>query len=494
MKDEIKCALCELVGKERMSVDKLDLLCYARDLASSMPDELLKGYGMLGPEVIVKPRDLHGVSGVLKLAHEHDVPVTSRGAGSTALGGVLPMEGGIVLDLCGMDRIEEMNEEDEYVRVGAGVEWKRLVDYLDRRGFQPGANPSSGPSATVGGYIAGGGAAGIGVSKYGVVGDQILSMKVVLADGRIVETGPQDSWVFVGSEGTLGVICEVTLKIFRKRERRPFLFGFDSLYTGIAALDRLSAIKPYHLSFLDKGMIRLINASGAHLLEKEMTISLVIDGEGDELTRKEKEVLEICRIGVAYRSKEAEEEWENRYKVGLLFKRLGPSLFVQEIRVPIRLLGPVLRALHELLKGEIWGVESLASDNRTVVLVISVLGDEREKVAYLQTFSLAYEISRIGLDHEGCTFGIGLHNAYWMPEIHGDTLEVMRVLKEHMDPRGILNPAKVLSSRMPSWMIKSSMKMMGTVPYLVLFGLETAKYIPMKLIRFGLRMVGAQLR
>ena len=80
------------------------------------------------------------------------------------------MEGGIVLDLCGINQIEELNEEDEYVRVGTGVEWKRLVDHLERRGFQPGANPSSGPSATIGGYIGAGGGAGIGVSKYGVAG------------------------------------------------------------------------------------------------------------------------------------------------------------------------------------------------------------------------------------------------------------------------------------------------------------------------------------
>lgn len=494
MKDEIRCALCELMGKERISVDKLDLLCYARDLASSMPDELLKGYGMLGPDVIVSPRDIQGVSDVLKFAYEHDIPITPRGAGSTALGGVLPMEGGIVLDLCGINRIEELNEEDEYVRVGTGAVWKRLVDYLERRGFQPGANPSSGPSATIGGYIAAGGGAGIGVSKYGVVGDQILSMKVVLADGRIVETGPRDSWVFAGSEGTLGVICEVTLKIFPQRERRHFLFGFDTLFAGVEALGKLARLKPYQLSFLDEGMVRFLNLSGAHFARKAMTIGVMIDGAAAEVEANQEKVLEICASGYRYPERDAEEEWKHRYKVGLMFKSLGPSLFVQEIRVPIRSLQAVLEELAEMLEQESWGVESLASDSETVALVISMLGDERKSVEYLNKFSLVNKIADLAFRHDGCVFGIGLHNSGHMPKLHGNGLEIMRKIRRTLDPKNILNPSKTTQIRLPAFMTNLSMKMMGIAPYLVRFGLETGKYMPQKLMRFGLKVVGANLR
>ena len=494
MNDETRCALCELVGKERMSVDKVDLLCYARDLASSMPDELLKGYGMLGPDVVVAPRDVQGVSDVVKFAHDHDIPVTPRGAASTALGGVLPMEGGIVLDLCGINKIEELNEEDEYVRVGTGVEWKRLVDHLERRRFQPGANPSSGPSATIGGYIGAGGGAGIGVSKYGVVGDQILSMKVVLADGRIVETGPRDSWVFVGSEGTLGVICEITLKVYPMAERRHFLFGFDTLFAGVDALGKLAKLKPYQLSFLDEGMARFLNLSGAHLKGKAMTIGVMIDGTEAEVETQQEKLLEICASGYRYPDREAEEEWEHRYKVGLMFKSLGPSLFVQEIRVPIRSLQGILEELAEMLEDEVWGVESLASDSDTVALVISMLGDERKSVEYLKKFSLVNTIADLAFRYDGCVFGIGLHNSGHMPKLHGNGLEVMRKIRRKLDSKNILNPSKTTQIRLPAFMTNTAMKMMGIAPYLVRFGLETGKYMPQKLMRFGLRVVGANLR
>ena len=146
--------ISDIVGEANVSNSELDILCYSRDLASSIPDELLKAYGLLDPDLVALAREVDHVSGILAYAHKHGIPVVPRAAGTWALGGVLPLDGGIVLDMNNMDKIVEFNPEDEYVRVQPGVEWKRLIDYLDARGYQVGANPSSGLSATIGGYIA----------------------------------------------------------------------------------------------------------------------------------------------------------------------------------------------------------------------------------------------------------------------------------------------------------------------------------------------------
>lgn len=477
----------EIVGKENVTTDELDLLCYSRDLASSIPDELLKGYGMLGPEVVVKPQSIEHVAEIMKYAYEKKIPITPRGAGTWALGGVLPMDGGIVLDLCALDRITELDAEDEYVRVETGIEWKRLIDYLETRGFQAGANPSSGVSATVGGYIATGGSAGIGVTKYGTIGEQILSLKVVLADGTVVETNPWDSWMFIGSEGSLGVICEATLKVFKREARRYLMFAFDSVDGGTKALAKLYKLKPYYLTFLNRGMVGLLNeATDSNLYERAMTISIVIDGTEQELEALEKQIDRICTGALKYPEEEAEEEWNNRYKVGLSFKSLGPSMFAQEMRLPVRFLSEALDELEELLKNYRWGIESLASDNNTVVLSVLILADERNKLAYLKQFSLALFLFNIAVRNHGCMFGSGLHNAAHMPKIHGEAFSLLQRIKDNLDPSGILNQSKTTQMRLPRLMLMTSMVMMRYTPWLVLFGLETIDYLPLPLIRFGL--------
>jgi len=481
--------ISDIVGEANVSNSKLDILCYSRDLASSIPDELLKAYGLLDPDLVALARDVDHVSGVLAYAHKHGIPVVPRAAGTWALGGVLPLDGGIVLDMNNMDKIVEFNPEDEYVRVQPGVEWKRLIDYLDARGYQVGANPSSGLSATIGGYIATGGSAGIGVTKYGTVGDQIISLKVALADGSIIDTNPLDSWLFVGSEGTLGITCEATLKIFKKEAVRYLAFAFDSLDEGTEALQQLYKLKPYFISFLDDGLARLLNRVGGHLQEKPLTVTLAIDGTEQELDLIESKIQEICGDAFRYPDEEAEHEWESRYKTGLSFKRLGPSLFAQEMRIPVKYLNSVLKELDELMKDYEWGVESLAGDNDTVVLSILVLADERIRSQYMKQFSFMLPISNIAYRNHGTVFGIGMHNAAHMPKIHGAGLDVMRYIKHSMDPKNIINPSKTLEAVFPKPVLTMFMIMMRFVPQVVMFALETMSYLPVKVIKFGMGLL-----
>ncbi|MGQ9629287.1 MAG: FAD-binding oxidoreductase [bacterium] len=485
--------MSEIVGEGRVSRDELDLICYSYDFAP-VPDELLKGYGMLGPDIIVKPKDTEAVSEILRYAFENRIPVTPRGAGTTALGGVLPMEGGIVIDLCDMDGIIELNEGDEYVRVEAGMEWRRLIDILDSRGFQVGANPTSGVSATVGGYISSGGSAGIGVPQYGVVGDQILSLKVVLPDGSAIDTNPWDSWLFVGSEGTLGIITEVTLKIFPKAERKFFMFGFEGLREGVSALRRMYEVKPYFLNFFDGGIVRLLNEMGAHLLNAEITLMIAIDGSPKELAEKERRVLEICRAGIKYPEGVAKMEWEERYKTSLSFKRLGPTFFGLELRLPIRCLEGAIRDLKALLAGEQWGIKSLSGDNESTCIIIYILSDEREKTSFFRKFSFARRIAKLGYKNHGYVYGIGVHNSTYMPQIHGSALRAMRRIKRQLDPRNILNPSKTVQVRIPPFIVNASMAMMEMAPGLVNFGLSVINYLPIRLIRLALRMMGGKFR
>lgn len=486
--------LTDIVGKERISTEESELFCYSRDLGNSIPDELLKAYGMLGAEVVVLPKTTEEVSAILEYAYENDIPITTRGGGSWALGGVLPMDGGIVIDMCRMNTIKTVNKEDGYVDVGAGISWKKLMDSLKTYGLMVGAHPSSAVSATVGGFIATGGGAGTGVPKYGTVGDQVLSLKVVLSSGKIIQTDPWNSWLFTGSEGTLGIVTEATVKVFPLREEKHYLYYFDSLEQGTEALRKLSNLEPYQLSFLDRGFLSLLNQAGEHFLERELAVSVGITGTEEELKAKNVKITQICAAGQPQPEYVARDEFENRFKIGLAFKCLGPSLFVQEIRVPLRFLKNVLDDIAELLKGLTWGIESLGSDAGSIVLSVMILGDERRELEYLQTFSLSAGFANLARKYCGTVYGIGLHNAVNMRGIHNEGLDVMRDIRLSLDKQNILNPGKTTHPRIPGIFVYMFMFMMKTVPFLVRFILDTMKYIPTGLLRFAFGIVGGNIK
>ncbi|MEW6188906.1 MAG: FAD-binding oxidoreductase [Actinomycetota bacterium] len=485
-------ALCQIVGEDSISRDELDLLCYSHDLAP-LPQELLKSFGMLNPEVVVRPRSTEEVSRVVEYANRENLPITPWGAATWSLGGVLPIEGGIVLDLSGLNEIYEFSPGNEYVRVGAGLVWKRLMDFLGTRGFEVGVHPTSAPSATVGGFIATGGGSGVGVTQYGSLGDQLLSLKVVLADGRIIDTDPWDSWFFVGSEGTLGIICEVVLKIYPKGEMKHLMYGFDALDHGVGFLQFLNGIRPHFYSFLDEEFIRFLNQKEKDLPGKELTVAVTLSGTPEEIAVYEKKIDEACQ-GEKYLEPLAVEEWEERFKIVLSLKSLGPTFFSQEIRIPIRFLGKVLVELKELLKNERYLIEGVGGDFGSIHILPLIMTDERKKSEFFRTFSLASSIAEIGYKYHGSIYGIGLYNTSHLPRIHGHSLNVMRDIKHAFDPKRILNPSKTTQMRIPAFLFNAVPRMMGSAPGLVSTFLKAVNLLPGRLIRAGLRLMGGKLR
>lgn len=486
--------LKQLLPEDQISRNPIDLIAYSVDLAP-IPESLLNGYGMIGPEVIVRVKSIEEVSKILSFAYQNEIPVTPRGSGSTAVGSVIPIDGGIVMDMNSMRRIIEFNREDGYIVAQPGVEYQRLYDLAFKNGFLVGACPSSAPTATLGGYIATGGGAGIGVARYGTVGEQVISMKVVLPDGRIVQTDPWSSWLFTGSEGTLGVICEVTLKVFPREEMRFFMYGFDNASDGFSALKALTKLRPYYISCLDRGMVRFLKeAHVAHMIDKAITLVVALEGSKDEVEYESKMVEQICAKGFRYREKAAEHEYSFRYKAGLAFKKIGPSLFAQDIRIPLEHIEPAFADLEKLLKNEHWGIESLGGDNESIIIVTQILTDERNKAHYFKNFSYVRDFALWAKKYNGHPFGIGLHNSLRMPDIHGDTLEILRAIKKAIDPKNILNPSKLTQIRMPGYMADLAMLAMKAVPEVVDFGLETSKAVmPASLMRLVLKTMGGDV-
>ncbi len=271
--------LSGIVGPDGYSSAEADRLCYAVDYYWVPRVWFDRGMPMPKPRWVVLPRSVTEVAGVLRLADRYRIPVTPWGGGSGSQGGALAVAGGILLDLKRLDAIVKWNEQALTVTAQAGIIQQTLEDWLQQRGFSMMHFPASIRSATLGGYLAHRGT-GVLSTKYGKIEDMVVSMQVVLPDGQIVETapvprhaaGPDLTQLFVGSEGTLGVISEATMKVHPLPECRRFqAYLFDELGRGLEAGRRIMVER------LAPAVIRLYDETETKKVVKRV---LGIDVEG----------------------------------------------------------------------------------------------------------------------------------------------------------------------------------------------------------------------
>ena len=221
LQDMILTELEDAVGRENCSMREIDKIAHGVDyfwLSRMWAD---RGLRMPEADVIVSPKDAQETSAVLKIANYYKIPVTTWGGGGGTQGGALPVAGGILLDTKRMNRIYDVNTESLYIECGTGAIYKHIEWEANQAGYATMHYPSSLTCSTVGGFLA---HRGIGVvsTKYGKIDDMVLQMEVVLPNGDIIETspapkhaaGPDLNQIFIGSEGTLGVMTKAQILIY----------------------------------------------------------------------------------------------------------------------------------------------------------------------------------------------------------------------------------------------------------------------------------------
>ncbi len=284
-----------IVGTERVSIGESVLDLHGKDESFHQRRR---------PEAVVWPLSAEEISQILIIANERRIPVTPWGAGTSLEGNPIPVEGGIVLDLQQMNHVLELRKEDLQVRVEAGVIYKELNQSLSRYGlFFP---PDPGASATVGGMV-GNNASGIRTIKYGATKDFVLNMVVVLPTGTIIRTGTNATKsssgydlcrLFVGSEGTLGVVTEVTLRLIGlPAEFMATLVQFDAVRNATDTVSQImrSGLSPAALELLDHQTIQVVNRHKKLSLEEKPTLFLEFHGMSISGLKEELELVkEIC--------------------------------------------------------------------------------------------------------------------------------------------------------------------------------------------------------
>ena len=455
MQEGLKRALREIVGPSNFTDQLIDLISYSYD--ASDHDHR--------PEAGLWPTTTEQVSKILSLANEHRIPVTPRGAGTGLAGAAVPNQGGVVLDLCRMNKILEIRIADRLAIVQPGVVYADLERALSRYGFFFPPDPASASVCTLGGNVATN-AGGIRGAKYGVTKDYVLGLEVVLPDGRIMRTGSHCmksssgydlTKLFVGSEGTLGVVTEIILKINPKpMATKTALASFNVLQdAGQAVIDVMhSGIIPSVLEILDPNTIRVLRDHGNIPLPEVMAMILVeTDGYTEAETSYQMErMMEVFKknrvrdFKVAASIEEAEDLWRIRKSIGSVAATLRPSNVSEDVTVPISRVPDLLTGISTIVQkhGLPFVVFGHAGDGN---LHPRIMYDPADPDQVKHVNQAVAEIFRLTCDLGGTLtgeHGVGLSKAPYMTWEHDPSaLEMMRGIKRLFDPNNILNRGKM---------------------------------------------------
>ena len=457
MQSKVIDAFIRVAGRDGVLLTPEDLAVYSYD------GTFAEGV----PEVVVLPRSTAQVVGVVEIAAENRLPVIARGMGSGLAAGSIPCRaGGVVVCFTRMNRILEIDEANSTVRAEAGVVTADLQAEVEKRGMFSPPDPSSIRHSTIGGNIACN-AGGPRCLKYGVTGNYVLGLEVVLADGRVLNTGGKPikdvtgynlTGLFTSSEGTLGLITGALLRLVaRPRFAKTALAEFDRLEDASRAVNAVlgEGIVPASLELMDRTAIGCIEEAMHLGLDTGVEAALIVETDGaDEGTvaREVESAGRICReigartVKVARTEEERAELWRARRSISPALARKAPNKLGEDITVPRSAIPEVVRRLREIsarhgLPIVIFGH---AGDGN---LHPNILFDKRKPGEWERVERMVGEIFAAALAVGGTLsgeHGVGVLKRPWFERALGPvSVEVQRRIKQALDPLNILNPGKM---------------------------------------------------
>lgn len=418
------------------------------------------------PDLVVLPRSTDEVSRVVKLAGELGMPIVPRGMGSGLAAASVPVGGGLVVCLTRMNRILEIDTANATVRAEAGVITAELQAEVEQVGLFYPPDPSSIRHSTIGGNIACN-AGGPRCLKYGVTGDYVMGLTVVLAGGEILRTGGKPvkdvtgydmNALFTGSEGTLGIITEALLRLVAKpRHARTALVEFTSLDDASTAVNAIlrAGIVPATLELMDQTAIICVEEALHMGLATDLEASLIVEtdgSDGETVVREIEAAVQICRdtgarsAKVAQSAEERATLWRARRSISPALGRRAPNKLGEDITVPRSAIPEAARRLRAI--SEKYGLPIVifghAGDGN---LHPNILFDRRDPQQQATVEKMVEELFALALDLGGTLsgeHGVGVLKRPYLERALGPvSISIQRKIKQALDPQNIFNPGKI---------------------------------------------------
>jgi glycolate oxidase len=450
---EVRARLPDL----RLLDDPVDRASYQRDETAYLPSGL--------PGAVALPTTTAQVSELVRTSAAHDIPIVPRGAGSGLSGGATGIEGALTIAFTAMDRILEIDRENLCVVTQPGIVNAALKAAVAAEGLFYAPDPASFETCTIGGNL-GTNAGGLCCVKYGQTRDSVLGLEVVLADGTILRTGGKNikdvagyslTHLIVGSQGTLAIVTEATLRLRPTPPPRSTLLAFfpslESAGDGVAAI-AMAGVSPVTLELMDRITIRAVDDMHGLGLDREAAAMLMVESDlpgtaaDDELGRAETACVAAGATTTVRSQSPAEADLlrQARRAAHWALERLG-DVKMEDVGVPRSRVPDMLRAVERIAaKHEVRiGTFGHAGDGNLHPDLILERGDPR---AAAITKAVQADLYQAALDLGGTVtgeHGIGSARTEWLePQRGADAVRVMRSIKAALDPQGLLNPGRVL--------------------------------------------------
>jgi glycolate oxidase len=446
--------LKEIAGPGNVLVDKESLVCYSFDATK---------YASL-PDVVVKPRAAEQVARIVSLCCEESVPVTPRGAGTGLSGGSVPAKGGLVLSTERMNAPAAIQKEDLYAVVEPGVATEALQKQVESRGLFYPPDPASASACTIGGNVAecAGGLRGL---KYGTTKRYVLGLELVTPEGKVIRSGARTvksvagydvTRLMVGSEGTLGIITSITLRLLPlPAARKVFWCRFDGIAAASEAVADLigAGLVPSGLEVMDEKTVEAAGAYVGHGLGTGVLLLGQFDGTESVAGGDASKAMEILKAKHGrdvetddLGGETAEDLWKARRSVLPALARLSPTVILEDVTVPRSRLPEMVERIGKIsgrygLRIAVFGH---AGDGN---LHPSFLADRKDHDEMKRVRVGISEMMRACIDLGGTIsgeHGIGMDKMpYVKLELGEAGCDIMRRLKTSLDPKGIMNPGKM---------------------------------------------------
>ncbi len=449
--------LQKISGKSNVTSQKEELLCYSYDAT---------GNSFL-PDAVIFPGSEEQVCAILKLANKEKVIVTPRGAGTGMTGGAVPVKGGLVLVTSRMNRIVEIYEDNFIAKVQPGVIVSDIHEAVEKKGLFYPPDPASSSICSIGGNI-GECAGGPRAVKYGVTRDYVLGLRAVLPSGEIIQTGVSTgkgvagydlTRLIVGSEGTLAVVTQITLKLLPKPAAvKTMAVVFDSMSKAARAVSGImkEAVIPRCVEYLDKAALELVKDHLSFKLTPQVKALLIleVDGDPDNVVKDAAQIKKICHSYEAMDILEAQDDasakklWDARKALSPVMYKIATNKINEDIVVPIDKIPDIVsvtQTLQEKYDLKVVAFGHAGDGNIHCNILYDKTDTGQEKRAHKAVDELFKATLELGGTITG-EHGVGVTKLKYLPMEVGQTqLALMKGIKKVFDPNNILNPGKIFS-------------------------------------------------
>ncbi len=443
-----------------VTFDRRERRLYGHDIAA-MPSLVKPLVGDTTPDAVVQPTSEEQLVELVRWASGRGLPLTPRGKGSSGYGGAIPVKKGLVVDFYRMRAVAAIDREALTATVEPGITWEQLDRELAAQGLTLRLYPTSYPSSTVGGWLAQGGA-GIGSYEFGWFAESVVAVRVVLPGGNVRELSGPEVALVADAEGTTGILSQVTLRV-RPLEADAVTaiacadaHGLQALIDAIIAADlpiwSMVYINPRMAEMKNRAPLREHNGHPAEervLLPAAYILTLACRAADQAAVAAALPALAAPVQAEILPQRIADHEWEHRFQL-MIVKRLGPSLVPSEVVVPLAELGAVMEEIEHKIDQPVVKegvIVRHGAQGRPEAIILGFIPSDQRRFDYNFVFGLVLTIMDIAKAHGGRPYSTGMYFSSRADEILGaERVKALRAFKREVDPRGLLNPGKVIGS------------------------------------------------